>query len=260
MTRALDGRVALVTGGSRGIGRATCLMLAAEGASVAVNYRQDEQSAGAVCDEILRNGGRAIAAQADVADPAQVDALADRVHQELGPVDILVNNAGILMRGTSLTIDDGELDRMMAVNVKGVVHTVQAVAPAMIERRSGSIVNISSLAGLGTAVPDTTPYAATKAALVVLTKRQAYELGPYGIRVNAICPGYVRTEMLASLDDPASHARLQALNAKAMLGRVGVPEDIAGVVLFLASDAAGFMTAQVLTVDGGRMDFLSSSA
>ncbi|MGE5242877.1 MAG: SDR family NAD(P)-dependent oxidoreductase [Betaproteobacteria bacterium] len=260
MARRLEGRIALVTGGSRGIGRACCLRLAAEGAAIAVNYRLEERAAAGVAEEIRASGGRAVPLQADVADRSQVDALVDRVQRELGPVDILVNNAGILTRGTSLTMDDDEFDRMLAVNVKGLVHLVQAVAPRMIERRSGSIVNISSLAGLGTAVPDTTPYAATKAAVVVLTKRQAFELGPHGIRVNAICPGYIKTEMLASLDDPANQARLRALNAKAMLGRVGVPDDIAHVVVFLASDEASFMTGQALAVDGGRMDFLTASA
>ncbi len=260
MAERLAGTVALVTGGSRGIGRATCVLLGREGAAVAVNYAHDEISAAEVVKQIRGAGGRAIAVKADVASRADVVAMADRVHRELGPVDVLVNNAGILSRGTSLTMDDGELDRMMAVNVKGIVHTVQAVAPRMIERGAGSIVNISSLAGLGTAVPDTTPYAATKAAVIALTKRQAFELGPHGVRVNAICPGYIRTEMLASLDDPANHDRLKSLSAKTMLGRVGVPDDIGHVVVFLAGGGASFITGQALAVDGGRMDFLTASA
>ena len=260
MLRRLDHRVALVTGGSRGIGRAICLRLAREGAAVAVNYRAEATAAAAVIEAIEKAGGRATAVQADVSRRTEVDAMVARVTAGLGPIDILVNNAGILARGTSLTMDEAEFDRMIAVNVKGVVHAVQAVAPGMIARRTGAIVNLSSLAGLGTAVANTTPYAATKAAVISLTKRQAFELGPDGIRVNAICPGYVKTEMLASIENAENRDQLLALNAKAMLGRIGVPDDIAGVCAFLVSDDASFMTAQALAVDGGRMDFLTASA
>jgi len=260
MLRRLDHRVALVTGGSRGIGRAICLRLAREGAAVAVNYRAEAAAAAAVVEAIEKDGGRAMAVQADVSRRTEVDAMVARVAAGLGPIDILVNNAGILGRGTSLTMDEAEFDRMMAVNVKGIVHVVQAVAPGMIARRAGTIVNLSSLAGLGTAVANTTPYAATKAAVISLTKRQAFELGPDGIRVNAICPGYVKTEMLASIENAENREQLRALNAKAMLGRIGVPDDIAGVCAFLVSDDASFMTAQALAVDGGRMDFLTASA
>ena len=260
MLRRFDGRVALVTGGSRGIGRAICRRLAREGAAIAVNYRADAGAATSVVEAIAADGGRAIAVQADVSRRADIDAMAERVAGALGPIDILVNNAGVLARGTSLDMDEAAFDRMIAVNVKGIIHAVQAIAPAMIARRTGVVVNLSSLAGLGTAVANTTPYAATKAAVISLTKRQAFELGPHGIRVNAICPGYVRTEMLASIENPENRDQLLALNAKAMLGRIGVPDDIAGVCAFLASDDAAFMTAQALAVDGGRMDFLTASA
>ena len=148
---------------------------------------------------------------------------------------------------------------MMAVNLKGIINGVQAVAPAMIERRYGKIVNITSLAGLATAVAETTPYAITKAAAISLTKRLALELGPHGINVNAIAPGFVRTEMLQFLDDYDDRARLETLSKKAILNRIGTPEDIANAALFLASDESSFITAQVFTVDGGRMDFLSHS-
>jgi 3-oxoacyl-[acyl-carrier protein] reductase len=179
--------------------------------------------------------------------------------KEFGPVDVLVNNAGILRPGNTLTLNENDFERMMAVNIMGIISAVQAVAPGMIERRYGKIINLSSIAGLGTAVAETTPYAMTKAAVVTLTKRMALELGPHGINVNAVAPGFIRTELLQFLDTAEDRARLEMLSKKAILNRVGVPEDVANVALFLASDESSFMTAQVVTVDGGRMDFLSYS-
>ncbi len=260
MAKSLDGKVALVTGGSRGIGRAISLRLARDGARVVVNYATQAEAAGRVVDEIRQGGGQAMAVGADVSKLADVRQMVERVVAEYGGVDVLVNNAGLLFRGTSLTLDEDELDRMFAVNVKGIVHCVKAVAPLMAARHQGRIINIASIGGLGTAVAETTPYAATKAAVVVLTKRQALELGPDGIAVNAVCPGFIRTEMLASLESPENADRLAALNQKAMLGRIGVPEDVAGPVAFLAGADASFITGQILTVDGGRMDFLTGSA
>jgi 3-oxoacyl-[acyl-carrier protein] reductase len=250
--------VALVTGGSRGIGQAICRRLAREGAAVIVNYASQRGAADEVVDRIRGGGGRAMAFGADVADREAVRTMVEAAVHEYGPIDILVNNGGVLSRGTALTWDDAAFDRMIAVNVKGIVHTVQAIAPGMMARRYGRIVNISSIAGLGTATPETTPYATTKAAVIGLTKRQAFELGRHGITVNAICPGFIATEMLTAL--PEAAAQMGALAARAMLNRVGEPDDIAHVVLFLASDESSFMTAQVLTVDGGRTDFLSASA
>jgi 3-oxoacyl-[acyl-carrier protein] reductase len=187
--------------------------------------------------------------------------MVDTALRELGAIDVLVNNAGVFRHGSLLTLTEEGLDDMVAVNVKGVIHCTQAVAPRMLERRSGKIVNISSIAALGTTMADTTPYAATKAAVVALTKRLALELGPYGINVNAICPGFIRTEMAMSGAPLAEvEAGLAGVAQRTMLGRVGAPEDVAQAALFLASDAAGFITGQVLTVDGGRMDFLSHSA
>ncbi len=162
--------------------------------------------------------------------------------------------------GNTLTLNEDDLDRMIAVNVKGIIHCVQAVGPGMIERRYGTSLNLSSIAGLSTAVAETTPYAMTKAAVISLTKRMAFELGPHGINVNAMAPGFVRTEMLQFLDNAEDRSRLEALGKKAILNRVGLPEDIANVALFLASDESSYMTAQVLTVDGGRMDFLTHSS
>src|SRR5262249_21739486 len=152
---------------------------------------------------IAAAGGRAIAVQADVASKPATEAMAVQVAKQFGPIDILINNAGILRPGTALKLNDEDFDEMIDVNLKGMIYAVQSVAPAMIERRYGKIVNLSSIAGLGTSVNDTTPYAMTKAAVISLTKRLALELGPHNINVNAIAPGFVRTEMLQFLDTDA---------------------------------------------------------
>lgn len=256
----LGGKVALVTGASRGIGRATASLFAREGAAVVVNYAKNHEQARQLVDEIEKAGGQAMGVQADVAQRSQVLAMVETALGQFGKIDVLVNNAAIIHRANIMTLTEEHLDEMIAVNVKGIIHCTQAAAPHMIERRYGKIVNVSSIAALGTTMPDTTPYAATKAAVISLTKRLALELGPYGINVNAICPGFVRTEMAASGRTPEEmDARFASVVSKTMLGRVGEPEDIAYSALFLASDEASFITGQVLTVDGGRMDFLSHS-
>ncbi len=262
MAGRLDGKVALITGASRGIGRATAALFGREGASVIVNYAARSDAAGEVVAELQQAGKRGVAIQADVSDRGQVDSMVSGVLDDFGRIDILVNNAGILIGGNVMSMNHDELDQMISVNVKGIVNCVQAIVPGMVERGSGKIVNISSLAGLGTAVPETTPYGLTKAAVISLTKRMAFELGPKGINVNAICPGFIQTDMLASIAGSAEAlaASLAAPAGKAALGRVGQPEDIAAGALFLSSDESGFITAQILTIDGGRMDFLSHSA
>jgi 3-oxoacyl-[acyl-carrier protein] reductase len=199
----------------------------------------------------------ALAARADVASRAEVSAMVSRAVDRFGRIDILVNNAGIWRPGTTLTIEDEVLDQLIAVNLKGMIHCTQAIAPGMVERPAGKIVNIASIAALLTPIPDNTPYALTKAAVIALTKRLALELGPDGINVNAICPGFIRTEMAAAAVDERG---LETFAGKAMLGRVGRPDDIAAAALFLASDEASFITAQILTVDGGRTDLLSRSS
>ena len=260
MAGRLKDKVALVTGGSRGIGRAICEVFAREGATVVVNFTSSAKEAKAIAAGIVQAGGTALALQADVAVKSQVTAMVEAVVARFGRIDIVVNNAGILRSGNTLTLNEDELDRMIAVNVKGIIYCVQAAAPGMIQRRYGKIVNLSSVAGLGTAAVDTTPYALTKAAVISLTKRLAVELGPHNINVNAIAPGIVRTDMMQFFGNEADDVRIEAFSRKAILNRIGAPEDVANTALFLASDESSYMTAQVLAIDGGRMDFLTHSS
>jgi 3-oxoacyl-[acyl-carrier protein] reductase len=258
-SQTLSGRVALVTGGSRGIGRAACLRLAASGAAVAVNYRAAADAAQEVVAAIRSNGGRATAVEADVGDRAAVAAMVERVANELGAVDVLVNNAGVLHAGTLLSYDDAQLEAMWRTNVKGILHTTAAAAPAMIANGWGRVINIASAAGVGTALPGTTLYATTKAAVLVLTKRMAFELGPHGITVNAVLPGYIRTEMtMGGRSEEEARQVAAMLDARSMIGRgVGDPGEIAAVIDFVASPESAFMTGQLLLADGGRIDYLT---
>lgn len=246
--------IALVTGASRGIGRAIALRLALDGTAVAVNYHTQREAAQSVVESILKTGGRACAVKADTGDEGQVKALFEEVADRLGPVEILVNNAGILHRGNIDTYDETAMAAMLKTNVEGVIHCTRAAAGAMRKKKDGRIVNISSIAAHGTAAPGTTWYAPTKAAVESLTRRFALELGPAGIRVNAVAPGFILTDMV----DPANRDEvIKTMAGKAVLGRVGVPDDVADAVAFLVSDQARFITGQILTVDGGRTDFLS---
>lgn len=259
MAERLQGKTALVTGASRGIGRATALLFAREGAAVVVNYHRSEKEAAEVVETIQAQGGRALAWRANVAERKEVQKMVEASLQEFGKVDILVNNAGVLYKGSTLTLQEDQLDEMLTTNLKGIIYCVQAAVPAMMERGYGKIVNLSSIAALGTAFADTTPYALSKAAVIALTKRLALELGPHGINVNAICPGFIRTDLVLGGTPEEIQARLQSVAQKAMLRRVGEPEEIASTALFLASDESSFLTGQSLTVDGGRTDFLSHS-
>lgn len=256
------GRIAIVTGASRGIGRATALSFAREGAKVAVNYHREKTKAEEVVEEIEKLGGTSFPIQADVGDRRAVEGMVEEVTEELGTIDLLVNNAGVAMGGGSLLeFNDDEFDPMWRVNVKGILHCSRAVAPNMIERRYGKIVNIASVAGLGTAIlPGNMLYASTKAAAIILTKRLALELGQHGINVNAIAPGLIQTDMSLGRRTPEERERrIRYFKEKSILHRIGVPEDIANATLFLASDEASFITGQVITVDGGRIDFITHS-
>jgi NAD(P)-dependent dehydrogenase (short-subunit alcohol dehydrogenase family) len=247
--------VAVVTGGARGLGRATARLQ--RGAAVCVNYAVHADAAEAVVAEIVSAGGRAIAVAADVADLVAVEAMVARTEAELGPVTILVNNAGVSWQGTLDTYDREQVARMRQVNVDGVIHATRAVMGSMRARHYGRIINLASIAAIGTALSGNAFYAATKAEVVLLTRRFALELGQHGITVNAVAPGFVRTDMTqhgrGAADWPGTEERFVA---RAMMGRIGEPEDIANAVVFLASPESGWITAQVLTVDGGRMDYI----
>ena len=251
-------QVALVTGGARGIGRAIVRRLAREGAAVCINYVANVDAAEALRAELAQAGARTIAAAADVADAAAVDAMVQRVSTELGPVTILVNNAGISYPASLEQFDPDRLARMRAVNADGVIHTTRAVMSGMRAQNYGRIVNIASNAGIGTSLPNNAFYAATKAEVLVLTRRFAMELGPHGITVNAVAPGFVATEMARrNRTDAEWDAVAKRIAGLAMTGRVGQPDDIANAAVFLASPDSGWITAQVLTVDGGRMDYIA---
>jgi len=254
----LEGKTALVTGASRGLGRAIALRLAREGAAVAVNYQHRGAAAQDVVLLIRAQAGRAIAVQADVGDAAQVRDMVDRIADELGPIDILVNNAGALEKGDLTDFDYARMEGMRQTNVDGLVQVTRAVVEGMKQRGFGRIVNLTSVAAHGTALAGTTFYAATKAAVVVLTRRFALELGPYGITVNAVAPGFILTDMALEGRTPAeAQAAIDGMASRAMVRRVGQPDDIAHAVAFLVSPAASFVTAQTLTVDGGRMDYIA---
>ena len=258
LKKKLAGRVALVTGGSRGIGRAVAVSLAQLGAAVGVNYHKRADAAKEVVAGIEDSGGRALALQADVGDKAAVAAMVETARSELGPVDILVNNAGVVYAGDLFNFNEDEVDRMWRTNVKGVVYCTAAAATGMIENKYGRVINLASIAALGTAYPGTTFYAATKAAVIALTKRFSYELRSNGITVNAVLPGLVITDMPMEGKSPEERQRMiDRASGLSMTGRVGQPDDIAGLVKFLASEESGFMTGQCVVSDGGRMDYLS---
>jgi 3-oxoacyl-[acyl-carrier protein] reductase len=238
---SLEGKVALVTGGSRGIGAAISRELAQAGARVAVNCRAEQEAADAVAGEI---GG--IAIQADVSNPAEAQALVERVETELGEIDALVNNAGVTRDTLIARMSDDDWETVIATNLRGAFNMARAVTRKMMRRRSGSIVNLSSVVGIH-GNPGQANYAASKAGIIGLTKALARELGSRGVRVNAIAPGYITTE----LTDVLTEEQRGLILDNTPLGRLGEPEDVAVAVRFLCSNEAAFITGEVLLVDGG---------
>ena len=234
---SLEGKNALVTGASKGIGRAIAAELAAAGASVAVGYRSGREEAEALAVEI---GGRAI--QADVSDPHE----AKRLVEEAGDLDILVNNAGLTRDGLLARMPDDDWRTVLETNLSSVFYTCRAVTRPMMKKRGGSIVNISSIVGVHGNWGQTN-YGASKAGIIGFTKSLARELGSRNVRANVVAPGYVKTQLTDVLPEDATKAMLESTP----LGRLGDPEDVAGAVRFLCSDAASFITGEVLLVDGG---------
>jgi 3-oxoacyl-[acyl-carrier protein] reductase len=253
----LEGKVALVTGASRGIGRAIALTLAREGASVAVNYVKGAKEAEKVASEIKSMGSRAITIKADVSNQDQVKKMIVEITRSFGGIDILVNNAGILIPTSLMETTEDGWDRVMTINLKGPFNCIQEAAKLMIPKRSGKIINISSISGLGCAPTGEGAYGCSKAGVIALTSVASQELGPYGINVNCIAPGWIKTDMT----NAKSGSNAEDINVRkaglAAMRRIGDTQDIANVTLFLASEESSFISGQVIVADGGRMDFVS---
>ena len=242
----LDGKIAVVTGASRGIGRAIALELASRGAFVVVNYNGSKDRAEKVKKEIEEAGGKAEVYQCNVSDFEKCQAFIQDVIKTYGRLDILVNNAGITRDGLLMKMSEADFDSVIETNLKGTFNTIRFASRQMLKQRSGRIINMSSVVGIAGNVGQVN-YASSKAGVIGLTKAVARELASRGITVNAIAPGFIETEMTEVLSETVKEASV----AQIPLGRFGKPEDIAKTAAFLASDDAGYITGQVIQVDGG---------
>lgn len=240
------GKTVLVTGGSRGIGKAVALAYASEGANVVVNYTSSPEKAEAVVEEIKALGCEAMAIACDVSSDEAVEAMAETVEKEFHPIDILVNNAGVTRDGLLIRMKDSDWDQVMDINLKGTYLCTKHFGKRMLKRKSGNIVNITSVVGL-TGNAGQSNYSASKAGVIGFTKSIAKEFSSRQIRVNAVAPGFIETDMTDKLSEEVIEAYKKAIP----LGRMGSPADVAKAVLFLSSDQANYMTGQILTVDGG---------
>ena len=244
----LDGKIALVTGGSRGIGRAIALRLAEEGAKVAINYAGNQTAAEEVKAIIEQHGGTAMIVQTDVSDSTAAAEMVARVHEELGGLDILVNNAGITRDTLLVRMKDEDFDAVINTNLKGIYACTKAAAKFMTKQRSGRIVNLSSVVGEIGNIGQTN-YAAAKAGVIGFSKAAAKEFAARHVTVNVVAPGFIDTDMTAVLKDSIREKLIEGIP----LGALGKPEHVADAVLFLVSDAASYITGQVLIVDGGMV-------
>lgn len=242
----LTGTVAIVTGGSRGIGRATALALAREGAKVVVTYRDRKAAAEATVVQIEARGGEAVSIRADVSQPVEVEAMVTFTLERFGQIDILVNNAGIVRDNLLLSMSEAEWREVIETNLGGVFHCTRAVGKPMLLRRRGRIINVSSMVGDRFGIGQSN-YAASKGGINAFTRALARELAPKGITVNGVAPGLIDTEMSAEAVKRVSGDR----RLLPCLGRIGTPEDVAPVIVFLASDDARYITGEIIHVDGG---------
>jgi 3-oxoacyl-[acyl-carrier protein] reductase len=245
----LTGKVAIITGAASGIGRATALEFAAAGAAVTINYKRNEEGAELLRKEIVSRGGRAITVQADVTIAPDVEALVRRTTEEFGPVDVLVNNAGSLIeRLRILELTEQRWDEVMNLNLKSAFLCSKAVVPSMIERKSGAIINLSSIAGRNGGALGSIHYSTAKGGLITFTKGLAKELAPFGVRVNAVSPGVIDTPYHEQFSSPEM---MNGYVNSIPLGRVGRPDEVAKVIAFLASDASGYLVGETIEINGG---------
>lgn len=242
----LKGKVALVTGGGRGIGSAVARALAAEGAFVIVNYNGSKARAEAVVEEIKASGGDAVSYGCDVSDFAACQTMIQELTRQYQHIDILVNNAGITRDGLLMKMSEEDFDRVLDINLKGCFHTIRHLSRYFLKQKSGRIINISSVSGImGNAGQSN--YSASKAGVIGLTKSVARELASRGITCNAVAPGFIETDMTDAMPEAAKDKAKEQIP----MGRIGQPREIADLVVFLASDKAGYLTGQVIAVDGG---------